>query len=196
MRDTGQELDRPEDWPDEQLLAAYGAGDERAARVLMVRLTPRLFAVSVRMLRDRAEAEDVVQETMLRLWRAAPGWVAGQAQVSTWAHRVASNLSIDRLRRRRSVDLEAAGEPEDDRPGAEAQMIEDTRQTALRRAIAELPERQALALTMRHLDGLSNPDIAAALEIGVEAVESLTARAKRKLAEVLGARREELGYDD
>jgi RNA polymerase sigma-70 factor (ECF subfamily) len=162
----------------------------------MRRLTPRLFAYASRMLGDAGEAEDVAQEAMLRLWRAAPGWVSGQAKVSTWAYKVTGNLCIDRLRKRRPAELGEADEPLDDRPGVEAQMLEAARQRALKEAIAELPERQAMALTLRHLEGWSNPEIAEALEVGVEAVESLTARAKRRLADLLNARKEELGYGD
>ena len=195
MRDTAARFDANAA-SDEDLLAAYGRGDAAAARVLAVRLTPMLMGYAYRILKDRAEAEDVVQETMLRLWRAAPGWQAGQAKASTWAYRVAGNLAIDQLRKRRSVDLEAAGEPEDGQPSVAEQMQDRARQVALSEAIAELPDRQAAALTLRHFEGLSNSEIAEALDVGVEAVESLTARAKRKLAQILGSRKKELGYDD
>ncbi len=194
MRDNSPDPD-PAAQSDDWLLAAYGAGNERAALELTRRLTPRLFGYAFRMLRDRAEAEDVAQEAMLRLWRAAPGWVEGQAKPSTWAHKVVANLAIDRMRKRRTTALDDAGDPADDSPDAVAQMMQTARMTALTDAIAELPERQAIAVSLRHLEGWSNPDIAEALEIGVEAVESLTARAKRKLAEILAGRKEELGYD-
>ena len=65
---------------------------------------------------------------------------------------------------------------------------------ALELALAQLPARQRQAVVLRHLEGMSNPEIAAAMEIGVEAVESLTARGKRALAALLAGRREELGY--
>ena len=74
-------------------------------------------------------------------------------------------------------------------------MMTATRYAALQDGLAQLPERQAMAVSMRHLDGMSNPEIAAVMDIGVEAVESLTARARRKLAEILGKRKKELGYD-
>ena len=195
MRDTAPRFDAKAA-SDDDLLAAYGRGDGRAAQELARRLTPMLMGYAYRMLKDRAEAEDVVQETMLRLWRAAPGWQTGEAKVSTWAYRVAGNLAIDRLRKRRTVDLDAAGEPEDGQPSVAEQMQDETRLAALSDAIGQLPERQAAALTLRHFEGLSNPEIAETLDVGVEAVESLTARAKRKLAQILGSRKKELGYDD
>ncbi len=182
---------------DEVLLARYGAGDAVAARVLATRMVPRVTAFAARMLGgDRAEAEDVAQETMLRLWRIAPDWRAGEAKVSTWALRVASNLCTDRLRRRRGQDLDSIPEPEDRAPGVQAGMMQAERVAALDAALALLPERQRQAVVLRHIEGLSNPEIAGIMGIGTEAVESLTARGKRALAAALSGRRDELGYDD
>jgi RNA polymerase sigma-70 factor (ECF subfamily) len=180
---------------DDALLARYAQGDARAARLLMERLAPRVLRLARRLLQDEAEAEDVTQEAMLRLWRIAPKWQAGGAQPSTWLHRVAVNLATDRLRRRRSVALDAIEEPDDPSPGAVEGLMTSDRMQALDAALAQLPERQRAAVVLRHLEGLSNPDIAASLGIGVEAVESLTARGKRRLAQLLAGRREDLGYD-
>ena len=192
-------LDDLSDLPEEALLARYAAGDRMAARVLVLRLSPRLLSYVYRLLRDRAEAEDVVQEALLRLWLMAPDWRSGEARVTTWLYRVATNLVTDRQRarqRRRLAALEDAPEPADAAPGAVAQMIEADRMAALDAALACLPERQRQAVILRHLEGLSNPEIAAILEIGVEAVESLTARGKRALAAALAGQRAELGYED
>lgn len=184
---------------DEVLLARYAAGDPAAARVLTQRLVPRALGYAARLLGDGAEAEDVAQEAMLRLWRAAPGWRAGEAQVSTWLYRVVTNLCTDRLRTRRrrpAAPLDTAPEVPDGAQGAEAGMIEADRLAALQAALDALPERQRLAVVLRHIEGLANPEIAAVMDIGVEAVESLTARGKRALAAILAGRREELGYED
>jgi len=179
-----------------QLLRRYAAGDRAAARALADRLVPRLLRFAARMLGDAAEAEDVTQETMLRLWRQAPQWQAGAAQVSTWAFRVAANLCTDRLRRRRPLPLDAAPDPVDGTPGAEARLIAADRAGALAAALLALPERQRQAVVLRHLEGLSNPAIAAVMGVGVEAVESLTARGRRALAGMLAGRREEFGHDE
>lgn len=180
---------------DDALLALYGQGDRSAARVLALRLTPLALRVAARMLGDAAEAEDVAQEAMLRLWRAAPGWQPGTAKVTTWLYRVVANLATDRLRRRRTLPLDAAPEPEDGRPGALAGLIEADRAAALQAALMALPDRQREAVVLRHLEGLANPEIAAIMGVGVEAVESLVARGKRGLAATLAGRRGELGYD-
>jgi RNA polymerase sigma-70 factor (ECF subfamily) len=177
-------------------LARYARGEDGAARILMGRLVPRAFGFAARMLGDRAEAEDVTQEAMLRLWRAAPGWRAGEARVSTWLYRVVSNLCTDRLRRRRTVPLDSIADPPDEAPGAVGALIEGDRAAALEAALAELPERQRQAVVLRHLEGLTNPEIAAVMGIGVEAVESLTARGKRALTARLAGQRAELGYED
>jgi RNA polymerase sigma-70 factor (ECF subfamily) len=184
------------DQSDEAFLAAYGRGEARAARVLTDRLLPGVWRTARRLLGDEAEAEDVAQEAMLRLWRIAPEWRFGEAKVSTWLYRVAVNLCTDRLRRRRGVALDAVPEPEDGAPGAAAVLIEADRIAALEAAIMVLPERQRQAVVLRHLEGLANPEIAEIMGLGVEAVESLTARGKRNLAAALAGRREDLGYDD
>ncbi len=189
-------LDAQDDLSDDTLLALYGQGDRAAARALAERLTPLAFRVAQRMLRDPAEAEDVAQEAMLRLWRTAPGWQAGTAKVSTWLYRVVVNLSTDRLRRRRSLPLDDVPEPEDGRPGADEGLIEADRAAALESALQTLPERQREAVVLRHLEGLANPEIAEIMGVGVEAVESLTARGKRGLVQALAGRRGELGYGD
>ena len=74
-------------------------------------------------------------------------------------------------------------------------MVETERMTALTAALETLPDRQRQAVVLRHIEGLSNPEIAEVMEIGVEAVESLTARGKRALAAVMAGRRAELGYE-
>lgn len=183
--------------PDAALLVAFANGDGAAGRLLLDRLAPRLFGYATRVLGDRAEAEDVVQETMLRLWKIAPEWRQGEAQVSTWAYRVAVNLCTDRLRKRTTrgqVALDAVAEPEADQPSVVEQMTDTDRATALQNALASLPDRQRQAVVLRHLEGHSNPEIATILGLSVEAVESLTARGKRALKTALIGRKEELGF--
>ena len=190
-------LDATDGISDEALLVLYANGDGPAARALTLRLTPRAYAQAFRMLGDRAEAEDVTQDALMRLWKIAPDWRQGEAQVSTWLWRVVANLATDRLRKRRRVaPLEDAGEPVDDTGDAPAQMQTEARRAALAGALAKLPERQRRAVELENFGGLGNPEIAAILGISVEAVESLTARGKRALARALEGRKAELGYTD
>jgi len=181
---------------DEALLVLFANGDGAAARVLTQRLTPRVMAHAYRLLGHHAEAEDVTQEAMLRLWKQAANWRQGEARVSTWLYRVVANLCIDRRRRARGVALESIPEPEDDTASAAEVLQDRARAAALQSALDAHPDRQRQAVVLRHLDGLANPEIAEIMEITVEAVESLTSRGKRALAAALGARQEELGYAD
>lgn len=183
---------------DEDLLARYATGDAVAAQELTRRHAPRAFAVAFRMLADRAEAEDVAQEALLRLWKIAPDWRRGEAQVSTWLYRVTFNLSADVLRKRKRVGvaLDDAPEPVDEAKPPAERMLDHARAAALQEALGTLPDRQRQAVVLRHIEGLGNPEIAQVMDISVEAVESLTARGKRALAAVLKGRRAELGYQD
>lgn len=184
---------------DADLLGRYARGDALAARVLAGRLVPRALRYAARLLGDRTEAEDVAQEAMLRLWRIAPDWRAGEAQVSTWLYRVVTNLCIDRRRaqgRRGAVALDEVADPPDTAPGAFAALIAADRMAALSQALAALPERQRQAVVLRHIEGLSNGEIGQVMDLGVEAVESLIARGKRALAALLSGRRDDLGYGD
>jgi RNA polymerase sigma-70 factor (ECF subfamily) len=185
---------------DAALLARYAEGNQAAARALTARHAPRVFALARRMLAEAAEAEDVTQETMLRLWKIAPDWQADRAALGTWLYRVASNLCIDRLRRRRQLGRGLGGDavPEiaDETPGPERRLQARDQAAALTQALATLPDRQRLAIVLRHFEDRPNPEIAAILDASVEAVESLLARARRELAARLAPRKAELGFTD
>ncbi|MFY0679384.1 MAG: RNA polymerase sigma factor [Thalassovita sp.] len=189
-------LDTMSEVSDDALLVLFANGDADAARSLNLRLTPRVFAQAMRVLNNRAEAEDVAQEAMMRLWKIAPDWRQGEAKVTTWLYRVVSNLCTDRLRRQKNVDIDAIPEPEDGAASAAEGMQDQARMTALYAALKKLPDRQSQAVQLRHIEGLSNPEIAEIMDITTEAVESLTARGKRALSALLAERRSELGYSD
>ncbi|MEI6800565.1 MAG: RNA polymerase sigma factor [Pseudomonadota bacterium] len=192
-RDTMDEVS------DETLLRLYANGDATAARLLTARLSPRVLGYATRLLADRAEAEDITQEAMMRLWRIAPQWRTGEAQISTWLYRVVTNLCSDLKRSRRTragVGLDDAPEVAAATASAVASLMQADRMTALHRALDQLPDRQRQAVVLRHIEGLANPEIAQIMELGIEAVESLTARGKRTLAAILAGRKAELGYED
>jgi RNA polymerase sigma factor (sigma-70 family) len=109
-----------------------------------------------------------------------------------------TNLVTDRRRaraRRPVVTLDEAPDLADGARGVVAGLIEADRMLALETALAQLPDRQRQAVVLRHIEGLTNPEIAQIMDVGVEAVESLTARGKRALTAILAGRRAELGYD-
>ena len=183
----------------EALMLLYAKGDAEAARLLTLRLLPQVLGYATRVLGNRTEAEDVAQEAMLRLWQVAPAWRQDEAKVSTWLYRVVANLCTDRLRqgrRRRADALDEVPELSDPSPGAERALMARDRMAALQAGLDSLPERQRQAVVLRHIEGLNNPEIAVILEIGVEAVESLTARGKRALAQALAGLKPVLGYEE
>ena len=171
---------------DVALVLRVGEGDVAAYRELVRRHAPKLLRFTERLLRDASEAEDVVQETCLRLWQHARDY-SPQARVTTWLHRIAHNLAVDRLRARgRLKPL-----PEDDEMPESARQpgLIDEKRRALRleEALAELPERQAAAITLVHLHGLTGAEAAEVLGVGAEALESLLSRGRRALKAELAA---------
>jgi RNA polymerase sigma-70 factor (ECF subfamily) len=169
---------------DLSLLEQVARGDVQAYRQLVERHLRGIHAFAYRMLGSRAEAEEVSQESFLRLWQEAGRFVA-RAKPSTWLYRVAPNLAIDRLRRRRErPDPDGIEQLAGTAGPAQSH---DRRQlaAAVQRALAELPERQRAAIGLVHYQGLSNAEAAEVLGVGVRALESLLARARRQLREGL-----------
>ena len=181
---------------DHSLLAAFAKGDRRAAQQLTERLMPKIYSHAYYRLGNIEDAEDVTQDAFLKLWKFAPKWKQDRAQVSTWLYRVVYNLCKDRYRRATLENLSNAQEPIDGDQSPADEVDARYRQKALYEAMSFLPENQRLAVQLRHIDELSNPEIAEIMNISVEAVESLTARGKRKLIEILQTHKSELGYGD
>ena len=160
---------------------ARAAGGDRAAQAALVnRNMPIVFRVAYRMLQDRAEAEDVTQETFLRAWKALPDWQP-RAKFSTWACTVALNLCRDRLRKKKPVLMDELPERVDSALRPEEALASQQGLQDIAKKIAALPERQREALTLCALEGMSNIEAAATMEVGVRALESLLARARRSL---------------
>lgn len=170
------------------LMRRVGAGDAAACRVLVERHLGSIVGIAHRLLGDPSEAEDVAQDTFIRLWRHADRWQP-RARLSTWLYRVAYNLCMDRLRTRRERPFEWAPDPVAS-PAAPVQRNQVARIVA--GALGALPERQRAAIALVYHQGLSNVDAAEVLGISVDAVESLLARGRRSLREQLGALRSDL----
>ena len=189
-------LDIIQNQRDAELLARFSKGDRAAALALTSRLAPVVFAQAFRMLGDRAEAEDVTQESLLRLWKAAPGWDATRAKITTWLYRVTSNLCIDCLRKSNRNSGDEVPEVADETPGIDLKLQATARAQALQHALQTLPDRQRQAMILRHIEDLSNPEISDIMEISVERVESLVSRGKRALASTLAPQKKALGLED
>jgi RNA polymerase sigma factor (sigma-70 family) len=183
------------DWPERsrelaQLLAQSGLGDRRAFEQLYERTSGHLFAVVLRIQRDRATAEDLLQEVYVSVWKAAAGFDAARAQPLTWLTHIARNKAIDSLRRAQAQPrLESSTRDEDDdRPDA-AEALADAGpgpldllgQAADRRQLGACmerlspPQRQSVALAF--FDGLSHAEVAEHLREPLGTVKSWVRRA-------------------
>ncbi len=168
-----------------ELLERAGAGEASAFRILVERHIATLNRVAGRILRDATEAEDVTQEALLRLWRAAGELDIGAGGVGPWLRRVATNLAIDRLRAGRRLDV-TDQVPDQDSPATQLSALDDIdRAHRVDAAISALPDRQRVALTLFHFEGMSQREVAGALGVSEDALESLLARARRALRAAL-----------
>jgi RNA polymerase sigma-70 factor (ECF subfamily) len=171
--------------PDAGLVLLTGQGDAEAASRLVARHLPRMTALARRMLGDSAEAEDVAQDVFLKVWTQAKRWQPGQAKFETWLHRVAINACLDRLRKKRGVPLDDIEERVDPALNPEQTLAQVQTAKEVDAALQTLPERQRAAIALCHYQGLTNIEAAKALEVSVEALESLLSRGRRALKEKL-----------
>ncbi|MDJ0948390.1 MAG: sigma-70 family RNA polymerase sigma factor [Alphaproteobacteria bacterium] len=170
---------------DEALIRAAAAGSQDAWRRLVDRHLPAVTGYAWSMLGNRADAEDVAQDTFLRFFRKIATWQAGPPSVRAWLHRVATNLSIDRHRTGRlQAAVSSDADPADESADADMDDRLD-RQAQLRRALAALTDRQRAAVVLVHYHGFTQQEVASMLDTSVEAVESLLARGRRVLRDRL-----------
>lgn len=152
-----------------------------------------IYAASYRMLGNKHAAEDAVQETFLRLWRNASKWKPQGAKFETWLYRVAMNICVDQLRKtKRDVPEDAAPERADSADRQDQSLFLSERRFAIDEALEKLPERQRMAITLCHYQEMTNIEAAEIMEISVDALESLLARGRRKLRDLLAPMREHL----
>jgi len=169
--------------PDEALMERLRGGDAGAFGELIGRHLGAVAGFAYRMVGNAAEADDIAQETFLRLWRNRAVWEP-RAQLRTWLFRVARNLCVDRFRRREVVTDEFP-ELADERRSASGEVQQRQVERIVAGALAALPERQRAAIGLVYYEGLSNIEAADVLGVSVEAIESLLARARRNLRESL-----------
>ncbi len=173
-------MDDSDNASDLALMARVARGEELAFRQLSRRHLPAMLGLARRILGNAADAEDVAQEAMLRVWTHAPRWQP-LAAFRTWLTRIVVNLCLDRKRRAKWVDLEAAGEIVDPAPGVTDAAEQSERERSLTAAIAELPERQRAAIVLTYTEGMTNAQVAEVLGTSVSAVETLLVRGKQNL---------------
>jgi len=170
---------------DEALMARVARGDERAFQLLARRHLPATIGLARRILGNSADAEDIAQEALMRVWTYAPRW-RPLALFRTWLTRIVVNLCLDRKRRAPWVELEAAGDLIDPAPGAGEKAESDERERIVDAAIDKLPLRQRSAIVLTYTEGMSNAEVAEILDTSVSAVETLLVRGKQNLRRALG----------
>lgn len=141
----------------EELIARTSLGDKAAFGALYDATSGKLFAVCLSVLKNRAEAEDALQDVYLRIWNKSDRYLVTGHSPMTWLITVARNLSIDRLRARRTkdLDLESAGPLAEKRPGPEAISIASSQARQITACFDELQPDRAQALRAAYLDGAS-----------------------------------------
>jgi len=184
--------------PDEPaLLARARGGDREAFSVLVSRHASAILSAAWRIVGERAEAEDVAQETFLAAFRALPGF-REEARFATWLYRIAVNKCRDRLRARAaSPEREARAERDGDAPppepvgesvehrSPEELMLERQRTASLERAIGRLPSLYREAFVLRHVEGLSYDDMSEALGVDGSTLRMRVYKARAQLSREL-----------
>ncbi len=176
---------QPNQTTDAILLALIAQGDKQAFSQLMKRYLPSVIHFSMRYFSQRSDAEDIAQETFTRLWCKAPVWQDKGASVKAWLYKVAYHQIIDQLRKQKPEYLSEYDENIiDETESIEKAINADVSQLLQNTALNSLPERQRTAIMLCAIKGFSNKEAAVIMSIKVEALESLLARARRKLKKI------------
>ncbi len=169
---------------DDELMVRGAQGDEEAFRLLVRRWEGPLFAFLQRMVGSREEAQDLAQETLIRVCRTASRY-RPEGRFKSWIFRIAGNLARSTLRRRKILDWVRFDRTEHDVAGveeaADVRMEREERRRAVRSALARLPDRQRQAVVLRRWEDMSVAEIAEVMESSVSAVDSLLHRATETL---------------
>lgn len=153
---------RPASADDRRLAAGCAAGDTATFEELYGRFGDRMKSIAWQHLGSRSDAEDAVQETFLKVHRAAKGFT-GEAAFSTWLYRILINTCYDALRRRRRRPEES---PIEDQPRERsAATVDEAKKMTLRKLLAELPEQRRNVFLLFEVEGLSHAEIGAILGI-------------------------------
>ena len=171
---------------DAGLLEAATGGSHAAFGEIVARHFQPVYRLVWRMTGGAADAEDMAQDAFVKLWKN-PSQVREAAALKGWLMRVAANAVIDASRRVKPGALDDAPDVADPQASADAQLGRAQAAQLVDGRIAALPERQRLALSLVYFEGLSNIEAAAVMEVSVDALESLLARARRSLKDSLSA---------
>lgn len=167
---------------DESLLQQFQEGSHEAFAELVNRRSSQFYSLAYRIVSNKNDAEDVVQDAFLKLWDRPRLWnPTRQAKFTTWFYKVIINLCLDHKKKKRPVNLPEGIDLVDENPRQDALLDAHQKQAILERFIQELPERQQLALNLCFYEGLNNNEAAAIVGVKVKALQSLLMRAKMRL---------------
>ncbi len=172
----------------EALIAKCALGDRAAFEALYAATSAKLFGICLRVLNNRAEAEDALQEAYVKIWRNADRYQAGGYSPMTWLITIARNHSIDRLRSRRvqaTGGMDEADAIPDSGPGPEALVIADSERGQLVGCLAELPQDRAQAIRLAYLHGETYADLAVRFDVPLNTMRTWLRRSLQKLKECL-----------
>lgn len=186
----------PAPMSDVDLLHAVADGDEGALARLYDAYRVILFGLLVRILNSREEAEDILQDVFVQVWRRAKDFDEKRGKPFTWLVTLARSRAIDRLRllgARQRLVTGAAQEQTDEVSDALSDTIMGTRREIVRRALAELPDEQRKALVLAYFDGLTQSEIASKLNTPLGTVKTRMRSGMQKLRALLGSQLENFG---
>lgn len=166
---------------DDLLLMRIAADDRDAFARLVERHADRGFALALRILKNSDDAEDVVQDSFLKLWTHRKRMEIGRAKFSTWLYRVITNRCIDLRRKPAMDDIETAPEVADEAEDALSRLHRASMTSLLEAALSRLPDQQRVAVILSYHEAMSNAEIAEVMETTVMAVESLLKRGRQQL---------------
>lgn len=166
--------------PDHELMLRIARKDIDAFRDLLVRHLDRCVKVAERMLGNRQDAEDVMQEVCLKIWKEASRWKP-QAKFSTWLYRVLLNACLDHKRKTVAYVQEELEFIPDKSPSTDERMIEEQSSQHVQNALQRLPDRQRAAVILSYYEDLSNQEAAETMGVGLGAFQQLLFRAKQNL---------------
>lgn len=171
---------------DETLLVQITKGDADAFSQLVRRHGEQYFRLAWHITHNRQDAEDIIQECFLMIWKNPGCWDAHMnTRFTSWFYQVVVNRALNVCRKRRQHDHEALAYIVDTTPVAEEQIAIIQRKTSFDHAIRELPPQQRTALNLCFYDGMSNKEAANSMGISLRALQSLLIRAKQNLRKKL-----------
>ncbi len=171
----------------EEFILQVALGNRSAFRELYVRTSAKLFGVCLRVLKDRAEAEDALQEVFIKIWQRASSFAANDYSPMSWLIVIARNHAIDRIRARKpeAADIDEMADLSDDRPNPEASAVELSERRRIEACLEELDAARADAVRGAYLDGYSYQELAVRHDVPVNTMRTWLRRSLLKLKECL-----------